>query len=217
MGNDLQKPEVQQALSKLEQAFGGRQSLLDTLVIAPSTAQLSYVIGMIADPRNEKRSLGDICEEGGITPDQLFAAYRSGKAAKAQALAFDRVYDPLPDVAADVMRRARQHEALCTNCQGKGKLRSKEVIKGTTTDEVRYAIEECYLCDGTGKMQKDPDLKTQELALTIAGMVPKAGGVNVGVNVDARQQLAPSASFSDVTKALAKMLAPPRVIDVDPT
>jgi hypothetical protein len=216
LANSLTRPEVQEALGKLEQAFGGRQSLIDTLVIAPSTAQLQYVVGLIADPRNEKRTLGDICEEGGITPDQLFAAYRSGKAAKAQALAFDRIYDPVPDVAADLMRRALQHAALCTTCNGKGTLKEKQVIKGTTTDEIRYATTECYVCDGTGKIQKDPDLKTQELALTIAGMVPKAGGVNVGVNVDARQQLAPSASFSDVTKALAKMLAPPRVIDVDP-
>lgn len=205
---DPSRKEVQGALSRLETALGGRTTLVDTLVAAPSTEQLRYVVGLIADPRHAHKSLGELCELGHITPDQLLAAYRSGKAAKAQALAFAAVYDRLPDVAADVMRRAEVHLVQCPGCLG----------RGTTTKTVKFKDEwksenkTCETCGGSGEVEREPDLATQELALTIGGLVPKPGGahLSVGVAVDARQ-VAPEASFSQVQKALAKLLQPPTV------
>lgn len=202
------RKEVQAAVSRLETALGGRDAIVDTLTAAPSTEQLRYVVGLIADPRHAHKSLGELCALGHITPDQLLAAYRSGKAAKAQALAFAAVYDKLPDVAADVMRRAEVHLVQCPTCAGRGTVTRVVRAKG----EVRYEKETCETCGGSGEVEKEPDLATQELALTIGGLVPKPGGahLSVGVAVDARQ-VAPEASFSQVQKALAKLLQPPTV------
>jgi hypothetical protein len=207
-------PAVQKAIDALEIAMGGREALIDTLSTGhdPDT---DYLLGLIADPRNDKKSLSVLCDEGNITPGQLLRLYRDARIAKAQVLALDAVARDLPAVAADVTRRAQNHYILCTHCKG-----TKEVWEDIKDGEGRKVDRRkslCPGCDGTGQVLAEASLDHQKLTLDLAGLLSKGSGPTVNV-LQANTAAGPVATgllpFAELQLAVQKALAPHATVEI---
>lgn len=195
---DVQRPSrpVQDALKVFEGEVGGRAALVAHLAHAAEEDNgTAYLVGMIADPRNDEKSLGTICEIAGISFPRLITLFKNAGFARAQLGAFQRVWDLLPEVAGDVMTRSVVHWVTCPTCLGdkftervipareKRDRKTKEVV---TVPEQRIR-EECGSCRGRGEVEREPDRERQKIALEIGGLVQRGAGVQV--NVDSSRQV----------------------------
>lgn len=204
-------PAVAKAIDALEAAMGGREALIDTLSLShdPDT---DYLLGLIADPRHDDKSLSVLCDMGNITPGQLLRLYRDAKIARAQVLALDAVAKDLPAIATDVTRRAQNHYRLCAECRGTGSVKDK---LGTVLP--------CAGCDGAGQVLAEASLDHQKLALDLAGLLSKGSGPTVNV-LNAQTSAGPIATtmlpFAElqlaVQKALTAQPSTMEVVDADP-
>lgn len=214
-------PAVRKAIDQLEQAIGGREALVDALTIA-TDPETEYVLGLVADPRNDDRSLSALCDEGNISPGQLLRIYRSAEGARAQVLALREVHKEVPNVARDVMRRSQNHYAICGSCNGSGKIWEITREKGQTISRQQV---ECSTCNGSGEILSDASLDHQRMALELAGLLAKGGGTSIGiVNQIPQPSGQPSGllPFAALQLAVQKVLQPPMtapsaspIIDVD--
>jgi hypothetical protein len=161
-------------LAQLERALGGRSAIIAALSHAPKSADLDYVLGLVADPLNTEESLAAICAQGGITAGELLDAYRQGILLKGQVLAAKAIAEELPGVAADTMLKARPHEDTCTGCQGLG-----TVVPEPTKKDPNPAPKTCPVCRGTGKLLYPGDLEHKKLALELGKLTSKGGGIVV--------------------------------------
>ena len=153
------------AVTSLEVAMGGRSALIAALVRCPESDDLGYVIGQIADPRNDARALSDICMASGIGVGELLEAYKRGVMAEAQVAAMATVASTLQPVVADVMHRSAPHDISCTACNGTG--------QATDPSKPDAAPTLCPTCKGTGAIRTLPDLERQKVALDLGGLGPK--------------------------------------------
>lgn len=181
---------VATSLDDLEQAIGGREALVAALMHAPKSAGIDYLLGLIGTPplvglppmgvlngRHPTASLATLCAQGGITPGELMAAYRSGVLAKAQTLALHQVGQQLAAVTEDTMRRALPQTGQCDACDGTG-----TVVPEPSKKNPNPHPEPCRACKGTGTRTVQGDLEHKKLALDMGKMLPKSGGVNIAVN-----------------------------------
>jgi hypothetical protein len=158
------------AVVQLEAAMGGRAKLVEGLLHAPPSDTLAYVIGIIADPRNDARALPVLCADGGITIGELLEAYKAGAMARAQVAAIHHIAEHTPAVIADVMVRAAPHYTPCSGCQGTG-----SVPVPPTPKLPDPPPRPCQLCAGTGQIFVSPELDRQKFAADLAGLTPKKG------------------------------------------
>ncbi len=184
----IPKPVIA-ALDSLEKASGGRMKLVETLALSQLTQEQELLAGMIADPRNDAKSLARICSMANISVSRFLTMLGEVKMSKAVLEAQDRVAALLPEVAGDLMSRAVIHSVECSNCAGKGTIavinRGRSAGKGTpppTEEEIT-----CPNCRGNGTITHQPDLERQKIALEMAGLLKRGvgGGVNVAVGVSA--------------------------------
>lgn len=175
---------VSAQLSRLETQLGGRDVLIAALSHAPKSRDLSYLLGLIGDPRHTRIPLAKICAMGGITAGELIEAYKSGELNRAQALAIGKVGAKLPEVAEDTMRLALTHTSLCTVCYGHGDLPGIPTAEDPTPTR-----ESCEVCQGSGEVLVGGDLEHKKLALEMGRMLQKGGGVNLQVNQQVGVQL----------------------------
>jgi hypothetical protein len=164
-------------LQQLEKALGGRSAIIAALSHAPKSANLDYVLGLVADPLNRDESLAAICAQGGVTAGELLDAYREGVLLKGQVLAARVIAEELPVVASDTMRRARPHEDTCATCQGLTTVTPEPSKKDPNPSPVP-----CPICRGTGRLLYPGDLEHKKLALELGKLTSKGGGVNVAID-----------------------------------
>lgn len=188
----VRAPEsLDRALATFEQAVGGRAALVSALQHAISTDDDEFVVGMIADPRNDLRSLGTICRQGNVKFTAILRLFRDAGFVKAQLEAFQRVWALLPEVAGDIAARSIPHYVVCSGCGGDKVVLVKEKQEQENGREIEVEIERpCPFCRGAGEILKEPDFERQKLTLEIGRMLPaKGAGVQVGVQVNAQQQV----------------------------
>lgn len=161
-------------LQQLETELGGRQILVQTLMLAPLTADLRYIVGMLGDPKHTGKSLAEICAAGNILPGELLKQIRAAAVLRGQVLAAQEVSSQIPNVVADVMRRAAPYEDACHACLGAG-----TITPEPTKETPNPSPEPCETCRGTGKLTYRPTLDTQRLAIDLAQLIPKSGGLNI--------------------------------------
>ena len=113
-------PTVQRQLQAIESDLGGREELVGMLALAPLTPDLRYVLGMLGDPRNNAKSLAEICAEGNILPGELLRHLAGAALLRGKVLAAQKIGDGIAAVAEDVMRRAAPYEDACHACRGAG-------------------------------------------------------------------------------------------------
>ena len=156
------QPVAAAAIKQIEKQAGGRAELVASLLSAGAVDDgLSYVIGLIADPRNDARSLGRVCAQGGVTVGELIEAYKRGAMARGTVEAIQAIATQIGPVVADIMHRAQVHEEPCQACGGSGSVRKQD------------ADVPCAPCFGTGVRRYLPSVDRQKLAADLGRMLPK--------------------------------------------
>lgn len=195
------------ALRNIERSMGGRQDLIAALFAAGASDDLAYVIGMIADPRNDARDLPNICAEGGITIGELMEAYKRGCIAAAQVASVHHVAAHLSAVAEDVMVRARPYLVECLSCLGQGLRPDPEFTPAEGQTRKDAPLVPCEPCKGTGQVTQLPDLDRQKVALELGGLGPKRAPL---VDMSDRRKLTigdtSAAGFVDLLGAVDQFL-----------
>jgi hypothetical protein len=166
--------DAAEELKLLEHELGGRRGLVQALTFAPPTKDTQYLLGLIADPDHRARSLAECLQMGRIAPGQLIDTLAKGTSARARLIAQKHVADRTPTVVAEVMQQAAEHEDDCPECLGAG-----TVTADPTEDHPNPQPLPCDVCRGYGKLRFPADPTCRELALDMAGMIGKAGGITV--------------------------------------
>ncbi len=171
-------PSAADALADIEKQIGGRQAIVQALVTAPPSKDVKYVLGMLCDPDMKRRgmSLADICVEAKITPGHLLDLLERGTKLRARILAGQIIANRTPAVAEDVMTKAAPYEDGCPDCQGTG-----SITPDPTELSPNPTHAPCKKCLGVGKLRYDADPDCRKLALEMAGLTAKGGGINIGI------------------------------------
>lgn len=169
-------PTVVAQLALIEKDLGGRQALVGLLSLAALTPDQRYVLGLLGDPDCDGQTLAEICTLGNILPGELLsqltvAAQRLGKVRAAQIVAAGT-----PAVVDDIMRRAAPYEESCPTCQGVG-----SITADPTPTTPNPSPAPCQICAGGGRLRYPPDLERQKLAVDLAQLLPKGGGLNIAL------------------------------------
>lgn len=157
--------------------LGGRGAVVEALEIASDQPEVDLVLSLLADPRYANWSLRRLCQNAGLTIHEFFQAFRKASLVRAQIAATQRIADGIVPVVEDVMRRAAPYEITCAACAGTGSFTpdpSKKVPNPSP--------EPCKACRAQGKLIIEPELDRQKLALELADLVKKGGGIAIQQN-----------------------------------
>lgn len=164
-------------LQRLELEFGGRQHLVQALTFAKQTKDVRYVLGLLADPENDSRHLADVLADGRILPGELVDALASGAQLRSQLLAKQKIAQRIPVVVGEVMERAAEYEADCSECLGIG-----TIVADPTPDDPNPSPQTCTTCRGAKRLKYAADPVCRDQALEMAGLTGNGGpGVHVSV------------------------------------
>lgn len=191
---------VVQELEAIETEMGGRNALVGMLSLAPLTPDLRYLLGLLGDPQNAAASLAQICAIGNVLPGELLKQLASAALLRGKMLASQHIGRGIAAVAADVMRRAAPYTAPCNGpCQGTGYLTADPTPQNPNPNPV-----ECAVCRGQGKLTYAPDLETQKLAIEMAQLLPKGGGINIA-NINGTGGTPAAGGGADLLGQLSKL------------
>jgi hypothetical protein len=181
----LRKPDdtpltqhLNDTLNKMEQALGGRGTLLDVLSRSKNGTMSTFAT-LLMDPDNARLPLAEMCITAGVTSGDILRAYQEGVLLYAQTLSKREVAEHLPAVTKDVMERAHPQDIACPRCEGLSTILPKRTKRHPNPSPIV-----CPGCHGTGMSRSEPDVDRQKLALDLGEMLPKGSGVTVGVGVN---------------------------------
>ncbi len=167
-------PLVVSQLEQVERDLGGRAELVGMLSLAPLSPDLRYILGLLGDPRNEGKSLAAICAQGNVLPGELLKHLGSAALLKGKVQAQQAIGNGIARVTQDLMLKAAPYEAACHGCRGVG-----QVTPEPTTQMPNPSPQTCETCLGTGVLVYQPDLERQKLAIEMAHLLPKGGGLQI--------------------------------------
>lgn len=166
---------VVQELEAIEASLGGRQEIVGMLVLAPLTPDLRYLLGLLGDPRSATQSLAEICTLANVLPGALLKHLGEAALLRGKVLASQQIGLGIAAVTGDVMRRAAPYEEVCNaGCQGTG-----TITPDPSAAQPNPVPTPCETCLGTGRLRYQPDLERQKLAIEMANLLPKSGGINI--------------------------------------
>lgn len=169
---------VQTSVAAFEKAIGGRPALIEALASGAESPDVQAVLRIIADPHYDRWTLARICQKAGITPWQLFSAFKSAAIARAHVLALLEGANRTPQVTKEIFDSAVKHEETCTACNGLGTIVSEPTKKDPNPPPAT-----CLHCNGVGTLWVPGSLEHQKLALDLVGLVKKSGGVQIAVPI----------------------------------
>lgn len=158
-------------------AIGGRQGLLDALVVASGTPDVDKVTNLLIDPRYGGWTLRRICALAGLSVADLFRAYQKALVVRAHLQATRIVTEQLTHVVDDIMRRNQPHDETCELCDGTGTYTPNPTKKVPNPEP-----QSCVRCRGKGLIVVKPDLDRQKVALELGQLIQRQGGINVQQN-----------------------------------
>lgn len=170
-------PLEEQSLALIEKTLGGREALVAALSHAPKSRDMEFLLGLIGDPTHAKVPLGHLCAQGGVTPGELLAAWKSGEILRGHVLATKAVVAAIPAVVADVVKKAAPYEDACSACRGLKVVTPEPTKKNPNPEPVT-----CPVCDGGGVLTYQPDLERVRMTLDLAQLTPKGSGVSVQID-----------------------------------
>lgn len=167
-----------EALADIEEQVGGRQAIIQALVTAPPSKDVNYVLGLLADPDPKRRALplAQVCAEAKITPGHLLDLLERGTKLRARIIAGQIVASKTPAVVTDVMSKAAPFEDTCPDCAGTG----TQVPEPSEADKNPNPVP-CKSCRGGGKLRYEADPECRKLALEMAGLTAKGGGISIAL------------------------------------
>jgi len=154
------------AIETFVKAVGGREKLLAVLAICDTDSSSDKVVNCLLDDTYSSWSLRRICAYAGITVAELFATYKRALFAQAHIEAAHKITEKLVPIVEDVMARALPGTAICPRCNG-------QAVPDTAP---------CPQCAGTGKVETEPELPRQKLALELGRLIEHRAGVMVQQN-----------------------------------
>lgn len=158
---------IRQAIQAFETQIGGRRALLEALSTADTSEDVRVVLDAIADPKYDTEPLAKLCAQGGVTPGQLFGAFRTAAIVRGQILGSLKAAEVVPQVVEAIARTALPYETHCTTCNGLGKIHLGEGKQVTKSP--------CSTCNGLGVILHEADSDQQRVILEMTGLV-KSGG-----------------------------------------
>jgi hypothetical protein len=194
------QPGAVAAVRAFEAAVGGRVKLIEAMLQAPPSSALDYVVGLIADPREDATDLAVLCARGGVTLGELLEAFKQGTYAKMAVLSVYRLAQAAPAAVEDLATRSAPYDETCRACNGTGSL-------APTTPDGRPSP--CETCNALGTIRQLPELERQKLFFEMTKLVSKGGGgitTNVGVNVAPAAPLVPSQAYDRLITAVDRIL-----------
>lgn len=201
-------PAEESAFALVECELGGRKALVSVLSSAQLPPVLEKVLGMIADPGNDGRSLAQICSLADCSLTKLMGMFRSAVMARGQMIAIARIAQKLPDVAASVMDDSIAGWRACLSCEGLQTISVKGMLPDAKPgDQPVDMIVPCPSCAGRGKVYWQPPHDMQKTSLMIGGLLDKGGPrittIVANQNVQAGTD---SASYDSIIGALDKAI-----------
>lgn len=180
--------DVVRELDRLEEDLGGRQNIVALLTLAPLNNDLRYILGLLAQPRGQReaKSLAEICAMGNILPGELLRHLGNAAMARGKTLALQRIGMGMAAVADDVMKRAAPYTTPCNTCMVLG-VPTGSVVDAPTPEVPNPVPYPCPTCQGTRALLHMPDLERQKLAIEMATLIQKGGGVNIAVSQNNQQ------------------------------
>jgi hypothetical protein len=154
-------PRAVEALRHLEDSIGGRDALIDTLVLAKLDDRQQHFLRMLVDPARSADTLAKICKDAGMKPNALIEMYRTASFAKANAIGIGLAADAIPTVVRDLAAKSVDRQIDCPKCRGQ-----KVNAKG----------DPCYDCAGHGTILVESDLSRQHTLLDMLGLGRKSSG-----------------------------------------
>lgn len=188
----------EQSLALIEKTLGGREALVAALSHAPKSRDLEYLLGLIGDPTQAKIPLGHLCAQGGVTPGELLAAWKSGEILRSHVLATKQIVAALPAVVGDVLKKAAPYEDTCTSCLGTGSVVPEPSKESPTPEPVP-----CPACLGGGVLTFEADFDRAKLVLDLAQLTPKSAGILI----DNRQVHLPGGGGASAGGTLEALMA----------
>lgn len=167
---------VRRQLTDLETALGGRASLVGMLTLAPLTPDLHYILGLLGDPDKQALSLAEACAAANVLPGELLKHLAAAALLKGKVQAQQVVGEGIRAVAVDVMRRAAPYEETCYACGGTG-----SITPDPTPQVPNPGPGPCDTCKASGRLRYTPELDRQKLAIEMAQLLPKSGGLQIAV------------------------------------
>lgn len=152
------------ALSKFEQAVGGRQQIAARIAAGSLSLEQEAFVALLLDPARDTESITSLAVDAGIAPDDVLKLYQKGAIAEASAIATAKLADALPTVTAQVITDAMETRESCP-CIHKGKAHPK-----------------CQRCMGTGVWVRPAKADQQKMIWEHAGLLKKSGGLTIQQN-----------------------------------
>ncbi len=181
----LAKPLTpQESLELLEREVGGRSEVIQSLVTAPQSKDVKYLLGLLADPDNQRLSLAQVCVLAKVVPGTLLELMERGVKVRTRVIASHIVAQGTAAMVRDVMQKAAPYEDACTECGGAG-----SVTPDPTEAQRNPTPVPCKTCLGGGKLQYQADGECRKLGLEMAGLTAKGGGIVIN---NSNQVLAPT-------------------------
>lgn len=167
-------PQVVAQLQQIEADLGGRGELIGLLALAPLNPDLEYVLGLLGDPQSEGKSLAEICGLGGILPGDLLKHLEGAALLRGRLLATQQIGKGIANVIGDIMRRAAPYDDACGTCVGTGTYTPEPTKEAPNPTPLP-----CETCKGSGVLTYRPDLDRQKLAVDLAHLLPRSGGIQI--------------------------------------
>lgn len=191
---------IRQAIKAFEDQIGGRKALLEALSTADTSEDVRAVLDVIADPRCDKEPLAKLCAQGGVSPGQLFGAFRTAAIVRGQILGSLTAANVVPQVVEAIAKTALDHEIVCSACNGVGSFEEEQA-------DGKYKTRSCTGCNGQGRIRRDPDPDQQRTILELTGLVKSGGSqqVNVQANITAPTSSA-GGSLEQLQQAVSELI-----------
>lgn len=175
-----------EAYINLENAVGGRQSLVDTLKFCPESSSAHRAIQkLLVDEAlsDVNTAISALCFKNRVRFESLALAFKDALTAKLAVEALIRLSENSDEVFEQIAVHATDRFDQCPVCEGKRRVRRiGDNGEWAQNPEGEFLTQLCYNCRGSGKLFKEHDVQDRKLYLEILGVIDRKG-ININNNV----------------------------------
>lgn len=197
---------VEEAGAAFEAAVGGRTVLTTGLALQSEVVdeavsdQIHKLLLALSAPDAGALPLATIARRAGMQVPTVMRLYKDARISRAHVEAISIVADALPSIVRDIARKAVPYEVTCGACEGIG-----TTVPRKSRENPNPSPEPCKYCKASGKVIKEPSLETQELALTLGGLLGTKPSVVVN-NTSSQTFMAATGPLLQLQKAADSIL-----------